>query len=264
MSRQEQAGILFALTLAHFSVDGVSGAALAAYAVSEPYYEPIVYYFGLYNLIAFGGQWCAGWIFDKQPRTVLPALFVAAAFLAVGLAPSFPVGLRAACLGVGNCVFHAAAFSWRGRAWLLTAPSGTGKTTQYLNWQRLFPGEIQMISGDMPILEAKQDGSLWVYPSSWNGKENIFGAPAAPLGGLVFLEQGKEDRMLPFPPHDAVIPLLRQFMVVPESEEEILQLTSLLERILVSVPCRKFVNLGGDASTILLRDTFSHFLAKED
>lgn len=162
------------------------------------------------------------------------------------------------------CVFHAAAFSWRGRAWLLAAPSGTGKTTQYLNWQRLFPGEIQMISGDMPILEAKEDGSLWVYPSSWNGKENIFGASAAPLGGLVFLEQGKEDRMLPFPPHDAVIPLLRQFMVVPESEEEILQLTSLLERILVSVPCRKFVNLGGDTSTILLRDTFSHFLAKED
>ena len=109
MSRQDRAGLLLALTLAQFSVDGVSGAAWAADAVSEPYYEPIVYYFGLYNLIAFGGQWCAGWIFDKQPRTVLPALFVAAAFLAVGLAPSFPVGLRVACLGVGNCVFHAAA-----------------------------------------------------------------------------------------------------------------------------------------------------------
>ena len=85
MSRQDRAGFLFALTLAHFCVDGLCGAALAAYAVNEPYLEPIVYYFGLYNLIAFGGQWCAGWIFDKRPRMILPALFVAALFLCAGL-----------------------------------------------------------------------------------------------------------------------------------------------------------------------------------
>lgn len=161
------------------------------------------------------------------------------------------------------CVFHAVAFSWRGKAWLLPAPSGTGKTTQYLNWQRLFPGEIEMISGDLPILEAREDGSVWVYPSSWNGKENMYGAPAAPLGGLVLLEQGKEDRMLPLPPQEAVIPLLQQFMVLPETEEEILQLASLLERMLLAAPCRRFVNLGGDPSTVLLRQTFSDFLEKE-
>ena len=166
-------------------------------------------------------------------------------------------------LGFHCSVFHAAAFFWRGRAWLLTAPSGTGKTTQYLNWQRLFPGEIQMISGDMPILESREDGSVWVHPSSWNGKENIFGAPAASLGGLVLLQQGKEDCMEVLAPHDAVIPLLRQFMVIPETEQEIRELASLLERVLLSVPCRKFVNLGGDDSTRLLRDTFSCFLDQE-
>ncbi len=64
-------------------------------------------------------------------------------------------------------------------------------------------------------------------------------------------------------PHDAVIPLLRQFMVIPETEQEIRELVSLLERVLLSVPCRKFVNLGGDDSTRLLRDTFSCFLNQE-
>ena len=34
--------VLPLLTLAHFSVDGVCGAALAAYAVDEPYLAPIV------------------------------------------------------------------------------------------------------------------------------------------------------------------------------------------------------------------------------
>ena len=104
--------VLPLLTLAHFCVDGVCGAVLAAYAFSEPYLEPIVYYFGLYNLIAFGGQWCAGWFFDKRPRTILPALFVAAGFLSVGLVSSLPVWLWVCCMGVGNCVFHAAAGSF--------------------------------------------------------------------------------------------------------------------------------------------------------
>ena len=101
--------LLAALTLAHFCVDGVCGAALAAYAVDEPYLDPIVYYFGLYNLIAFGGQWFAGWLFDKCPRMVLPALFFAAALLGGGLVSSLPVGVWVCCLGAGNCVFHAAA-----------------------------------------------------------------------------------------------------------------------------------------------------------
>lgn len=103
--------VLPLLTLAHFCVDGVCGAALSAYAVDEPYLAPIVYYFGLYNLIAFGGQWCAGLFFDKRPRTILSALFVAAALLGGGLIFTFPVGVWIVFLGLGNCLFHAAAGS---------------------------------------------------------------------------------------------------------------------------------------------------------
>ena len=173
------------------------------------------------------------------------------------------IGLTAQkLLEYGCCVFHAVSFVWKDRAWLLTAPPGTGKTTQYLNWQRLFPGEITMISGDMPVLESREDGSVWVHPSSWNGKENIFGNHSAPLGGLVLLEQGSEDRILPMTPHEAVVPLLRQFMTALETEEEILALAKLTERLLTAAPCWKMINLGGDASTRLLRETLLGSLEK--
>lgn len=109
MKREFALPFLPSLTLGHFCVDGVCGAALAAYAVNEQYLAPIVYYFGLYNLIAFGGQWCAGWLFDRRPQAALPALFVAAALLAIGLVSAIPVWLWVPSLGIGNCVFHAAA-----------------------------------------------------------------------------------------------------------------------------------------------------------
>ena len=155
----------------------------------------------------------------------------------------------------GCCVFHAVAFRWQDRAWLLTAPPGTGKSTQYFNWSRCFPGEIRMISGDMPVVEAREDGSVWVHPSSWNGKENLFGAKAAPLGGTVLLEQGREDRIRPLSVQDDVLPLLGQIMVFPETEEESRTMARLLEQMLRAAPAWKLVNLGGDDSTRLLRQT---------
>ena len=158
-------------------------------------------------------------------------------------------------LPFGGCVFHSVSFFWRDRAWLLTAPSGVGKTTQFCNWQRLHPDEITMISGDMPALETKSDGAVWVHPSSWNGKENLFSQLSAPLGGIVLLEQGTENQIAPLSPRDGVMPLLGQFMAVPETEEELLAMSALLDRMLRQVPVWKLVNLGNDASTELLRGT---------
>ena len=154
------------------------------------------------------------------------------------------------------CLFHAAAFLWWDRAWLVTGPSGVGKTTQFRNWQRLFPGEVQMICGDIPVLEGRNDGSVWVHPSPWNGKEHMGDRSlSAPLGGIVRLEQKDENVIYPLPVCDAIPLLFRQFMVRPEDEEEILALSGLVDRILRYAPMWFFENLGDDASTALLRET---------
>ncbi|MBQ2062805.1 MAG: hypothetical protein II458_09085 [Oscillospiraceae bacterium] len=159
-------------------------------------------------------------------------------------------------LRYGCCLFHAAAFLYQGRAWLVTGPTGVGKTTQFRNWQRLFPGEIQMICGDMPVLEGREDGSVWVHPSPWNGKEHMGNRSlSAPLGGVVRLEQKDENFIYPLPLCDAIPALFRQFMVRPEDEAEILALSELVERALKYAPVWFFENRGDDASTVLLRDT---------
>lgn len=156
-------------------------------------------------------------------------------------------------LKYGCCIFHAASFIWHDRAWLLTAPSGVGKTTQFLNWQRMHPGEIEMISGDMPVLERRDDGSVWVHPSLWNGKERIAGNRCAPLAGIVLLEQGTKNILQRPSNRELILPLLQQMMCRPDTGEQAVALCALLDRMLRTAYVQKLVNLGDEASTELLR-----------
>lgn len=104
-----------------------------------------------------------------------------------------------------RCVFHAAALRFRGRAWLIAAGSGVGKSTQCRALMELCPDGISVINGDKPVLHALEDGRVMVYPSPWNGKEGWHGAEAAPLGGVIFLQRGGEDRIAPCREQDAAV-----------------------------------------------------------
>jgi len=159
------------------------------------------------------------------------------------------------------CIFHCACFVWRGYAWLLTAPSGTGKTTQYLNWQKAHPGELTMLSGDMPVLERREDGSVWAHPTTWNGKENLGSRISAPVGGVVLLEQGPENVLTPLSVRDGLIPIFQQFLVRPDTEEQIRALGRLMDQMFRELPFWKLVNLGDPASTELIRDAFAQHAA---
>lgn len=162
------------------------------------------------------------------------------------------------------CIFHSASFLYKNKAWLLCAPSGTGKTTQYLNWKRLFPDEIMMICGDMPVLECKEDTSIYVHPTSWNGKEHIGNHISAPLGGIIYLEQGNQNFISRYMPKDGIIPLFGQFMVIPDTADDVNQMVKLIDSMFRFYPVMKYINLGNDESTMILRDTINQLLESKE
>ena len=96
-------------TILHFTVDGVCAAVLAEYAVNESVLSNIVYYFGVYNVLAFGGQWLAGLVLDKHKSLVLPSLIAVPVLLAGGFVSSAGIPFRAVSIALGNCIFHVAA-----------------------------------------------------------------------------------------------------------------------------------------------------------
>lgn len=103
--------MLILFTLMHLTVDGVCAAVLAAYATGEPYLDPILFYFGIYNLIAFGGQWLMGYLLDRWPRGITAALALTPACLGLGAVPALGIPAQTVLLGLGNCAFHVAAGS---------------------------------------------------------------------------------------------------------------------------------------------------------
>ncbi len=54
-------------------------------------------------------------------------------------------------LAYGACICHAVAVKTGGNAWLITAPSGGGKTTQLRHWVKTVSSSV-VISGYIPVL----------------------------------------------------------------------------------------------------------------
>lgn len=164
-----------------------------------------------------------------------------------------------ALLPFRRCVFHGAAFIWRGRAYIFTAPSGTGKTTQYVLWKLLYGDEIRILNGDKPILEFRDGGRIWVHPSPWMGKEGMGRMESAPLGGIIYLMRGQDNAVTRMTPRQAVLPLYYQVIYTADTAEAVGLASALEERLLQTVPVWQLVNRGDEDSARLCHDTILQF-----
>lgn len=160
-----------------------------------------------------------------------------------------------AMLPYGRVFFHGATFLWHGRAFVFTACSGTGKSTQYVLWKKRYGDEIQCINGDKPVLEFCEDGEIIAHTSPWRGKEDFGRMLSAPLGGLIYLRQAQENQIRRMPPQEAVAPLLFQFLIPWVHEEDILSICAMEEKLLQHVPVWLLENRGDEASAALAYDT---------
>nr|MCR5450721.1 hypothetical protein [Solobacterium sp.] len=142
------------------------------------------------------------------------------------------------------------------KAYLFTGTSGTGKTTQLRHWINLFPDEVEIINGDKPVIEQRENTFI-VHPSPWTGKEGWTGTRSAELGGIITLEQGNKDQIYRMNKKDAVFPLFLQFLYKADDEESV-DLVCEYERDLIeNIPVWKLINTGTEASALLTHKTLT-------
>lgn len=127
---------------------------------------------------------------------------------------------------------HASSVILDGKAYLFSAYSGTGKSTHTEKWVRLFGARY--LNDDKPALRLI-DGIWTAYGTPWSGKHDISSPEGAPVGAVVFLERGDENRILPIQPAKAVPFLLAQISRVhPRAHTE--RMLELADSFLRSVP----------------------------
>ena len=158
-------------------------------------------------------------------------------------------------------VFHGASFLWRDKAYLFSAPSGTGKTTQVKLWEALFPDEVKLLNGDKPILAVSETKSVTVHPSPWKGKEG-YGRDdiCAPLGGIILLRQAGYNNIFRMEPAEAARNLFGRICSSFDAEEDVLNAAGILESIVTAAPVWLLMNKGDERSA---RMTHQFLLDKE-
>lgn len=89
---------------------------------------------------------------------------------------------------------HSASICYRGKAWLFSGRSGIGKSTHTNLWKEQFATPV--INGDLNLL-AIENGKPVIYGIPWCGTSEICDTQTYPLGGITFLKQETDNRLIP-------------------------------------------------------------------
>ena len=155
-------------------------------------------------------------------------------------------------------LMHGATIEYDGKAYVFTAPSGTGKSTHIALWRKYLGEKVQVINGDKP--EVSFDGeNVYVHGAPWCGKEGWQINTSAPLAGICLIEQGKENKVERINPGKYIEYFICQFYI-GQGNDEILKVIDLFSKMAERVP---FYLLTCDISEDAARCSFEAMTGKK-
>lgn len=134
---------------------------------------------------------------------------------------------------------HGAVVGFEGKAYLFTAPSGTGKSTHVALWRDFLGEAVTVVNGDKPFfaLPAEDGAAPIAYGTPWAGKECWQTNTSLPLAGVCVLAQGTANSMRRLDASEALDLLFRQiYMPFDAAEETAVATLGLFDRLLTRVP----------------------------
>lgn len=150
---------------------------------------------------------------------------------------------------------HSSAVVLDGKAYLFTAPSGTGKSTHTEKWIRLFGAHY--LNDDKPVLR-RVNGIWTAYGTPWSGKHDLSTNEGVPLGGIACLSRGEMNAISSMTPA-AALPMLMSQTVRRLPREQVEKQLNLLDKLLQEVPiwdlaCRNDDDAAYIAHAAMTRD----------
>ena len=151
-------------------------------------------------------------------------------------------------LRFGGMMLHSSAVVLDGKAYLFTAPCGTGKSTHTRLWLENFPAAF-ILNDDKPALRL-EDGKFYAYGTPWSGKTTQNRNVRVELGGIRVLHRGKDNTIEPYTGRGALHNILEQ-TVRPRDPALMGNLLELLDKLLQAVPVWKLeCNMEPEAALV--------------
>lgn len=138
-----------------------------------------------------------------------------------------------------GAVFHGAVLEMDGKAYIVTARSGVGKTTHIKLWLELFGDKVSILNGDKPVLRII-DGKIYASGTPWNGKEGYGKKGMALLAGIAFLERAEENSYKTLTVSEGLVRFMGQIYMNNENAAALARTLRLADRILSGVPLYEF------------------------
>ena len=146
-------------------------------------------------------------------------------------------------------MLHSSAVVVDGRAYLFSAPCGTGKSTHTKLWLKQFGPRACILNDDKPALRL-EDGVWYAYGTPWSGKYDISTNCRAALAGIALLERGTDNKMEAYGGVDAIRLLLNQMVRPPDSASRV-KLLELTDKLVTRVPVWKLTcNMDPEAALV--------------
>lgn len=142
-------------------------------------------------------------------------------------------------------LMHGAVVAVGDKAWLFTAPSGTGKTTHINLWLKNIPGSY-VVNGDKPLIHVGDECT--VYGTPWAGKEGMNRNTGVKLCGIVILNRGAENHIEKVP-MTQILPVLIQQSYRPKTRPDLEKTLVLLSRLGHKIPMYQlYCNMNDEAA----------------
>lgn len=138
-------------------------------------------------------------------------------------------------LNFNGFMLHSSAVVVDGKAYLFSAPSGTGKSTHTSLWLQAFDERAYILNDDKPALRFFENGDVIAYGTPWSGKSDLNVNVGIPVQGICILERATENFILPLSDGDATFNLLNQ-TIRPTEESAMLKLLDYIDSLVRTVP----------------------------